>query len=222
MQQRQRRLGAGRLRDVVGDRGPDGHRGDPGRAGRRPGRRRRCRSGPRSGTARRRARRSGRGRTTYRSPAPGACAACPRAARPSVTTSSTPSSCERAMQLGAVRPPAHAGLDAADDDDVPGLTGQAAHGDPGRGPGDEPLPVGVQPDVGPVDLEVVVVLGVQLSDLLRAPDVLEVLHRAGGRLTCVVPAFERRDRVRDRRARGARRARSSRTSTRRRGVRAHN
>jgi hypothetical protein len=61
---------------------------------------------------------------------------------------------------------------------------------PGGGPGDRARTV-VDGDLGTVHLEVVVVLGVELGDLDRGPDLLEVQHGAARRLAGVVPALER-------------------------------
>ena len=66
----------------------------------------------------------------------------------------------------------------------------------------------VDGDVGPVDLEVVVVLRVELADLVGRPGLLEVLHGLGRRVSSVVPALEGRDQEGDRPARVLRRARS--------------
>ena len=65
--------------------------------------------------------------------------------------------------------------------------------DPGRRPGDPARAVVVEHDVGPVDLEVVVVLGVERARSARRPRPSQVLDRGRRRLAGVVPALEGRD-----------------------------
>jgi len=95
--------------------------------------------------------------------------------------------------LLAERAPAHARLDAAHEDDVPGLVRDPGEQEPGGRPVDGADAVAVDLDVRPVDLEVVVVLGVEAGQELGAPLRLEVLDRRGGRVGGVVPARERGD-----------------------------
>ncbi len=64
-------------------------------------------------------------------------------------------------QLGRERLPPHVRLDAADQDHVAADVGQPRERDPRRRPGDEPPAVVVEGDHRPVDLEVVVVLGLE-------------------------------------------------------------
>ncbi len=95
----------------------------------------------------------------------------------------------------AERAPAHAGLDAADQDEIapPTLAAvvtDADDGQPGRGPCDL-ANAAVQEDGRAVHLEVVVVLRVQRGEDLALPFPVQVRDRGGGGVTGVVPAFER-------------------------------
>ena len=96
-------------------------------------------------------------------------------------------------QLGRERLPPHVRLDAADQDHVPADVGQPRERDPRRRPGDEPPTVVVEGDHRPVDLVVVVVLGLERPQRGRGPQLLEVLDRGGCGVPGVVPALEGRD-----------------------------
>src|SRR3712207_1971954 len=93
-------------------------------------------------------------------------------------------------QLLAEAAPAHVGLDAADQDDVPVGARRAGHRDAGGGPLDPAADPADERDGGPVDLEVVVVLGVERGERGGVPDELEVLQRPRGGVPGVVPALE--------------------------------
>ena len=95
-----------------------------------------------------------------------------------------------AEQLVGEGLPAHRGLDAVHEDHIARCERNPCHGDAGRRPRDRPDAI-LDGDLGAVDLEVVVVLGVHLGDLSRGPDLLEVQHRGAGGIAGVVPAFER-------------------------------
>ncbi len=95
--------------------------------------------------------------------------------------------------LGGELPPAHVGLDPADQDQVAVEVRRRGHRDPGARPGQPPVPVVVGPDDRPVDLEVVEVLGVDRADHAGVPHPHQVIDRRGRRLGRVVPALERRD-----------------------------
>src|SRR5206468_12945923 len=61
---------------------------------------------------------------------------------------------------------------------------------PGRGPGDVPPAVLVDVGQGAVHLEVVVLLGVELGDRSRVPDLAQVADGSARGLARVVPALE--------------------------------
>ena len=112
-QQCERGLGARRLRDVVRDGGPERHGRKPDLRAGRPAARRRCRSGPRSATARGSSRSASVGvATTVPLTGIGRVCGVSASSAPRVTTSSTPRSVASAEQLVAERAPAHARLDA--------------------------------------------------------------------------------------------------------------
>jgi len=102
-------------------------------------------------------------------------------------------------QFLAERPPAHVRLDPVHQDDVPaqprgrhGLVGRVRVGDrdPRRGP-DQALGVtALDLDDRPVDLEVVVVLGIDGADRGRLPGDAQVVDYPARRLARVVPALE--------------------------------
>ena len=98
-----------------------------------------------------------------------------------------------AQQLDDERPPAHRRLDPVDQDDVAGVAGAAGDQQPGRRPDDPARAVVADLDRRPVDLEVVVVLGVERRDRLGVPLAGQLLDGAAGRLAGVVPALEGRD-----------------------------
>lgn len=96
-----------------------------------------------------------------------------------------------AQELVAERAPAHRRLDTADQDEIAGFVpADADHGEPGGRPGDLAYPA-VQPHRRPVDLEVVVVLGVERREHLALPLPVQVRDRCGSGVTCVVPSLER-------------------------------
>ena len=99
----------------------------------------------------------------------------------------------RGEQLGAELPPAHVGLDAADQDDVAVQVGRAGDRDLGARPGDGAVAALVGTHQRAVDLEVVELLGVDGADDPGAPDLDEVVDDRRGRVRGVVPALERRD-----------------------------
>jgi hypothetical protein len=70
---------------------------------------------------------------------------------------------------------------------------RAGHGDPRRRPLDPPADATHQRHRRPVDLEVVVVLGVERGEGLGVPDEFQVLERARRCVPGVVPALERDD-----------------------------
>jgi hypothetical protein len=94
-------------------------------------------------------------------------------------------------QLGAERAPSHVRLDAAQQHDVAVV--ETRHGQPGGGPLDAADGVFVDAHERAVDLEVVVLVGVEGSDGLAVPHPLEMLDPGGGRLAGVVPPLECRD-----------------------------
>ena len=96
------------------------------------------------------------------------------------------------QQLDGEGPPAHGRLDAVHQDDVAVGAGRRRQQDP-RGRPADPAAAVVGHDPGPVDLEVVVVLRVELRDRLGVPDLRQVVDRGRGRLTGVVPALEGSD-----------------------------
>ena len=96
--ERQRRLRVGGRGDVVGDARPQARRGQPGLRRRRCAGRRRSRSGPRSWRPCSPGARPATGRRRARSSPPGGCAGRRRAARPSETTSCTPSASARSTR----------------------------------------------------------------------------------------------------------------------------
>src|SRR3954447_15795943 len=98
-----------------------------------------------------------------------------------------------ADDLCGVGLPSHRRLDAADEDDVPLGPRRPRPVQPRGRPGDGPPAVLVERGHRTVDLEVVVVLGVELRDRCRVPDPAEVAHRAARGLAGVVPALEGRD-----------------------------
>ena len=113
---------------------------------------------------------------------------------PRVTTSSAAELVAGGQQLGAELPPPHVGLDAADQDDVAvqrrageaiaiWVLGQVIRR----------CPFSSTPTIGPVDLEVVVVLGVDGADDPRVPHLHQVIDGGRGGVRGVVPALERRD-----------------------------
>ena len=89
--------------------------------------------------------------------------------------------------------PAHVGLDAADEHDVAAEVSEPSVGNAGGRPRDDTLAVVADGDRRPVDLVVVVVLGVQSRQRDRRPHLLEVLDRRGRGVSGVVPTLERRD-----------------------------
>ncbi len=95
-------------------------------------------------------------------------------------------------QLDREGPPAHRRLDALHEDDVPVQAGLGGDEDACRGPGQH-APTVLERHARTVDLEVVVVLGVEGRDDLGVPDLREMADRARGRLAGVVPALEGRD-----------------------------
>jgi hypothetical protein len=99
----------------------------------------------------------------------------------------------RGQQLGAELPPPHVGLDPTDQDHVAVQVRRGRDGDLAARPGDPAEPVGVRTDNGPVDLEVVELLGVDRPDDPRLPHVHEVVDHSGRCLRGVVPALEGRD-----------------------------
>jgi hypothetical protein len=94
------------------------------------------------------------------------------------------------QQLRAVAAPPHGRLDPVHEDDHPAGAGGGGDGDVGGGPGDLPLTVVTEGDRRPVHLEVVVLLGVQLVDLLGAPRLVQVHERLAGSRPRVVPSLE--------------------------------
>ena len=109
---------------------------------------------------------------------------------PSVTTVVRVEVLDQPEQLAAEPAPAHVRLDAADEHEVEVGAGRAAVGQPGRRPGDPPGDAVDQRHRRPVDLEVVVVVGIDLGQRLGVPDQLEMLDRARRRVAGVVPALE--------------------------------
>ena len=92
-------------------------------------------------------------------------------------------------QLDGEGAPAERGLDALHQDDVAVDARGRGQQDPG-GPPADPAAALVEHDPGAVDLEVVVVLGVERRDGLGIPDVDEVVDDSRRRLAGVVPALE--------------------------------
>src|SRR5690606_20699245 len=86
--------------------------------------------------------------------------------------------------------PAHARLDAVQQDEVAVATGRGAQRQSGGGPVDLAGDAVHESDLWPVDLVVVVLLGVQLGEGLGVPDQLEVLDGAAGGVAGVVPPLE--------------------------------
>ncbi len=108
-----------------------------------------------------------------------------------MTTSSAAEVVARREQLGAELPPAHVGLDAADQDDVAVQVGRRGHRDLGARPGDPAVAVLVGADDRPVDLEVVEVLRVDGADDPRPPHLASGGRPRDGRgVRGVVPALE--------------------------------
>ena len=95
-------------------------------------------------------------------------------------------------QLEREGAPAHGRLDALHEHDVAVEAGLGRDEDAGRRPRQHAAAL-VEHDAGPVDLEVVVLLGVEGGDDLGVPDVRQVAHRARGGLARVVPALEGSD-----------------------------
>ena len=93
-------------------------------------------------------------------------------------------------QLGAELPPAHAGLDAADQDHVAVQVRRRGDRDLGRGPGRCGGAHARRCRRGAVDLEVVEVLGVDRADHRGVPDADQVVDHRGGGVGGVVPALE--------------------------------
>ncbi len=87
--------------------------------------------------------------------------------------------------------PAHVGFDAAQQHDVAVAAGQCADGQAGGGPVEFAADAVDEPDLGAVDLVVVVVLGVQFGEGFGVPDQFEVFDGSAGGVACVVPSFER-------------------------------
>ncbi len=96
-----------------------------------------------------------------------------------------------AQQFVAERAPAHGRFDAPDEHQVTRLlAADPDHREARRRPCDLSHS-GVHPHRGPVDLEVVVVLGVQGREDLALPLLVQVRDRGGGGVAGVVPALER-------------------------------
>ena len=96
----------------------------------------------------------------------------------------------RREQLGAELAPAHVRLDAADQDHVAVEVGRRGDRDLGARPGDPAVAQLVEPDDGPVHLEVVELLGVDRPDDPRVPDPDQVVDDRRGGVGGVVPALE--------------------------------
>jgi hypothetical protein len=92
-------------------------------------------------------------------------------------------------QLDGEGTPTRRRLDALDEDDVAVQQGGLGQQDASRGPADATLAV-LDDDPGSVDLEVVVVLGIDGCNGLGVPHVDEVLDRRCGGLARVIPALE--------------------------------
>ena len=165
-----------RLRHVVRDGGPEADRRQARPARRRPGRRRGCRSAPRSGRSPARRRARTRRRRPSRSPGSGRVCGVSASRAPRATTiwhvelaqqrRSARRRTPRQRMLGSM---------PADEDDVAVAARRAGHRDARRGPLDPPADAAHQRDRRPVDLEVVVVLGVERGQRLGVPDQLQVL-----------------------------------------------
>ena len=95
-------------------------------------------------------------------------------------------------QLGAELAPLHVRLDAAQEHHVPVRAGRPGDVHLRRGPGDPAHPVLAGADQRTVHLEVVELLGVDHGHDLRAPHLDEVVDHPGGGTGSVVPALERR------------------------------
>ena len=112
---------------------------------------------------------------------------------PSATTICTSSSVRIAMSSSQNAAPAHVRLDAPDEDDVALAARRPGDRDARGRPLDPPADPADQGHRGPVDLEVVVVLGVERGQRSGVPDQLEVLDGPGRGVPGVVPALERDD-----------------------------
>ena len=154
---------------------------------------RRCRSGPRSATPRRRSGGSAASSSAVAVTGIGRVCGTSASSAPTVTIVVTPNRSAKLEQLDREGPPAHRRLDA--------LRRGRRRG-PGRsrwrrGPASSARSSRRRPsssdDARAVDLEVVVVLGVEGRDDLGVPDLGEVVDRARGGLAGVVPALEGRD-----------------------------
>ena len=95
-------------------------------------------------------------------------------------------------QLDGEGAPAERRLDALDEHDVAAERGVRRDEHAGRAPAD-PSPAVLEQHPGPVDLEVVVVLGVERRDDLGVPDLGQVLDDGTRGLAGVVPPLEGRD-----------------------------
>ena len=167
-EQRERGLGARRLRDVVRHRRPQRHRRDARLRRRRPAARRRCRSVPRTSTARSRARRAMPSSLDVPLTGTGRVCGLSASSAPRVTTISTPRSraapssswvkvrqrIDGSMPWTRTTSRVASGMRATESR----VVGQVIVRTPSS-----------IDDLGAVDLEVVVVLGVELGDLRRRP-----------------------------------------------------
>ena len=97
---------------------------------------------------------------------------------------------DRSKQLGAEAAPAHVGLDASDQDDVTADPSRSGERDACGRPVQATDAGLVDGHMRPVDLEVVVILGVDLAEGDRLPAFLQVLDDPRRRLTRVVPPLE--------------------------------
>jgi len=87
-------------------------------------------------------------------------------------------------------PPAHIGFDAVNEDDVPRSEGKPGNMEARGGPGELLDTRFIHPDEGPIDLVVVVVLGIQLSERGRPPDLPKMVDGVRCRFSSVIPTLE--------------------------------
>ena len=92
-------------------------------------------------------------------------------------------------QLDGERPPPERRLDPVDQHDIAADRRVGGDEDAGGAPTDPALST-VDDDPGPVDLEVVVVLGIERGDRLGTPELAQVLDDRRSGIPGVVPAFE--------------------------------